>query len=65
MQIGSGDRSERVRTYNYPQNRVTDHRIKTNYSLEGVLLGRLDDVVSDLRTRDLELKLASLGEGAA
>jgi len=64
MQIGSGDRSERIRTYNYPQNRVTDHRIKTNYPLEGVLLGRLDDLVSDLRTRDLELKLAALGEGA-
>jgi len=63
-QIGSGDRSERIRTYNYPQNRVTDHRIKTNYSLESVLLGKLDVVVEDLRTRDMELKLAALGEGA-
>jgi peptide chain release factor 1 len=63
-QIGSGDRSERIRTYNYPQNRVTDHRIKTNYSLETVLVGKLDSVVEDLRTRDMELKLAALGEGA-
>jgi len=63
-QIGSGDRSERIRTYNYPQNRVTDHRIKTNYSLEAVLLGKLGVVVDDLRSRDMELKLAALGEGA-
>jgi len=63
-QIGSGDRSERIRTYNYPQNRVTDHRIKTNYSLETILMGKLDVVVEDLRTRDMELKLAALGEGA-
>jgi len=63
-QIGSGDRSERIRTYNFPQNRVTDHRIKTNYSLEVVQLGKLDDVVEDLRKRDLESKLAALGEGA-
>ncbi|MFT7461674.1 MAG: peptide chain release factor 1 [Pseudohongiellaceae bacterium] len=62
-QIGSGDRSERIRTYNYPQNRVTDHRIKTNYTLETVMLGRLDDIVGDLRERDLEMKLAALGEG--
>jgi len=63
VQIGSGDRSERIRTYNYPQNRVTDHRIKTNYTLETVLLGRLGDIVADLRERDLEMKLAALGEG--
>ncbi len=63
-QIGSGDRSERIRTYNYPQNRVTDHRIKTNYSLDTVGLGKLDTLVEDLRCRDMELKLAALGEGA-
>lgn len=63
-QIGSGDRSERIRTYNWPQNRVTDHRIKRNYSLDGVLLGRLDDLVGDLREHDLEAKLAALAEGA-
>ncbi|MCB9899465.1 MAG: peptide chain release factor 1 [Planctomycetes bacterium] len=64
-QIGSGDRSERIRTYNYPQNRVTDHRIKENYSLDAVLLGKLDPLVQDLRERDLEAKLAALAEGAS
>jgi peptide chain release factor 1 len=64
-QIGSGDRSERIRTYNFPQNRVTDHRIKTSYSLETVVLGHLEDVVEDLRRRDLELKLAALAQGAS
>jgi len=62
--IGSGDRSERIRTYNFPQNRVTDHRIKTNYGLEQVLLGRLDPIVGDLRKADLERKLAALDDGA-
>jgi len=63
-QIGSGDRSERVRTYNFPQNRVTDHRIKHNYNLEQVMLGQLDPVIEDLRRHDLELRLAELGEGS-
>jgi peptide chain release factor 1 len=63
-QIGSGDRSERIRTYNFPQNRVTDHRIKTSYSLETVVLGHLEAIVDDLRRRDLEARLAALGEGA-
>jgi len=62
-QIGSGDRSERIRTYNFPQNRVTDHRIKSSYSLESVVLGHLEDVVEDLRRHDLEQKLAALAEG--
>ena len=48
-QVGSGDRSERIRTYNYPQGRVTDHRINlTLYKLEGILLGRLDEVIQPL-----------------
>ncbi len=62
-QVGSGDRSERVRTYNFPQNRVTDHRIKTSYSLETVMLGNLRDIVEDLRRRDLEEKIAALTDG--
>ncbi len=45
-QIGTGDRSERIRTYNFPQNRVTDHRINyTTYNLEGVLEGELDEII--------------------
>ncbi|MBI5568569.1 MAG: peptide chain release factor 1 [Desulfomonile tiedjei] len=48
-QVGSGDRSERIRTYNFPQNRVTDHRINlTIYRLESVLEGELDDIIDPL-----------------
>ena len=50
-QVGSGDRSERIRTYNFPQNRVSDHRINlTVYRLEAVLQGELDEVVDPLIT---------------
>ena len=49
-QVGTGDRSERIRTYNFPQSRVTDHRIGlTLYKLDGVLAGNLDDLVLPLR----------------
>ncbi|MCO5062758.1 MAG: peptide chain release factor 1, partial [Kiritimatiellae bacterium] len=58
MQVGSGDRSERIRTYNFPQNRVTDHRINlTLYNLDRVIEGEMDDLVSALYQRDVELKL--------
>ena len=50
-QVGSGDRSERIRTYNFPQSRVTDHRINlTLYALDAVLEGKLDDVIEPLAT---------------
>jgi peptide chain release factor 1 len=49
LQVGSGDRSERIRTYNFPQNRVTDHRINlTLYKLEEIMLGHLDQVIDPL-----------------
>jgi peptide chain release factor 1 len=49
--VGTGDRSERIRTYNFPQNRVTDHRINlTLYKLEEVLNGSLDDIIDALIT---------------
>jgi len=52
-QVGTGDRSERIRTYNYPQGRVTDHRIGlTLYKLEAVLNGDLDELVDGLITAD-------------
>ena len=48
-QVGSGDRSERIRTYNFPQNRVSDHRIGlTLYRLEEIMEGKLDDLVDPL-----------------
>ena len=50
-QVGTGDRSERIRTYNFPQNRVTDHRVNlTLYKLEEVLLGSLDEIIDALQT---------------
>ncbi len=49
-QIGSGDRSDKIRTYNYPQNRITDHRINKNWhNLAHVIEGNLDDIVSELK----------------
>ena len=57
--IGTGDRSEKIRTYNYPQNRVTDHRI--NFSimeLDRVMEGNLDPIIEALITEDQRLKLA-------
>ncbi|MBC8327505.1 MAG: peptide chain release factor 1 [Planctomycetes bacterium] len=59
-QVGSGDRSQRIRTYNYPQNRVTDHRLGRNFSLEVVLEGRLDELVEALAAADRAAKLAAL-----
>ena len=59
-QVGTGDRSERIRTYNYPQSRVTDHRIGlTLYRLEDVLNGDLDEIIDALTTADRAAKLAN------
>jgi peptide chain release factor 1 len=60
-QVGSGERNERIRTYNFPQNRLTDHRIGlTLYNLPTVMEGALDPVIEPLMTHDLEEKLAAL-----
>jgi len=59
-QIGSGDRNMRIRTYNFPQNRVTDHRIKTNFSLEVVMVGGMEKMLEDLIKWDVEEKLKNL-----
>jgi peptide chain release factor 1 len=60
-QVGSGDRSERIRTYNYPQNRVTDHRIDlTLYSLDQIMAGALDPVVEALQGAERAARLATV-----
>jgi len=60
-QIGSGDRSERIRTYNFPQNRVTDHRINlTLYKLEEILQGDLDEIIEALKLNSREEYLKSV-----
>jgi len=58
--VGSGDRNERVRTYNFPQNRVTDHRVNENYSLEHVLGGKLDPIFDALDALEREERIANL-----
>ena len=58
--IGSGDRSQRIRTYNFPQNRMTDHRINlTLYSLDRIVEGNLDDLLEALQRHDLGQRLES------
>ena len=57
-QVGSGDRSERIRTYNFPQGRVTDHRIgMTIYKLDSFLDGDIDEIVDGLITNDQAEKM--------
>ncbi len=59
--IGSGDRSQRIRTYNFPQNRCTDHRISAaRFNLDRVMQGQLDDLISALQTHDKEQRLRAL-----
>ena len=61
-QVGSADRSEKIRTYNYPQNRVTDHRIGySSYNLPSVMDGAIDQFIDQLSTQDEAEKLASTG----
>ena len=62
-QIGTGDRSEKIRTYNFPQGRVTDHRIKlTLHKLDSVLNGDLDEIIDSLIAADQAAKLATMNE---
>jgi peptide chain release factor 1 len=61
-QVGSGDRSEKIRTYNYPQNRVTDHRVGySSYNLPAVMDGAIDQFIDELSTRDESERLAASG----
>jgi len=60
-QVGTGDRSEKIRTYNFPQNRVTDHRIEiTLYNLSTFIDGELDGLIDPLMTHDMETRLAEV-----
>jgi peptide chain release factor 1 len=64
-QVGTGDRSERIRTYNYPQGRVTDHRINlTLYKLDAVLNGDLDEVIQALNAADQAAKMQEANTNA-
>ena len=61
--IGSGDRSQRIRTYNFPQNRVTDHRTdKSYFNLPDILMGDLDPIIQDLKSHSREKRLKELVE---
>ena len=62
LQVGTGERSEKIRTYNYPQSRVTDHRINLSlYNLSTVLDGDIDPFIDELITKDMAERLAALG----
>ncbi len=62
--VGSGDRSERIRTYNFPQGRMTDHRINlTLYKLEDIMQGNLEPIIAPLMSEDRADRLAELGSG--
>jgi len=59
--IGSGDRSQKIRTYNYPQNRLTDHRINLSlYSLDKIMTGDMDEVIAALKDYDRQQRLKNL-----
>jgi peptide chain release factor 1 len=60
--VGTGERSEKIRTYNYPQNRVTDHRINVSiFNLPAVMQGGIDGFIDELSTRDESDRLSASG----
>ena len=62
-QVGTGDRSERIRTYNFPQGRVTDHRINlTLYRLDSIMDGDIDEIITALTSEHQAEQLAAMGE---
>jgi peptide chain release factor 1 len=63
--VGSGDRSQRIRTYNYPQNRLTDHRINESFTLDQVLAGRLGQVLEAIEAHARQQRRAEMERSAA
>jgi peptide chain release factor 1 len=59
-QVGTGDRSDRIRTYNFPQDRLTDHRLNRNFALSQILEGKLDPVVQALQADERERRIEAL-----
>ena len=59
-QVGTGSRSEKIRTYNYKDNRLTDHRLNQNFSLDRILDGDIEDVIQSCIAKDQQGKLAEL-----
>src|SRR5204862_6310137 len=62
-QVGSGERAEKIRTYNFPQNRVTDHRVKVDRRLQDVLAGDLDPIVDELLAEERRRQLSGSEHG--
>ena len=63
-QVGTGDRSERIRTYNFPQSRITDHRVNyTSHALQETMMGELDHLINFLEKENLQKKLADIDNG--
>ena len=62
LQVGTGDRSEKIRTYNAKDNRVTDHRLGRNFSLESVLQGQMEDVIGACVAEEQRSKLEQLSQ---
>ena len=61
--VSTGDRSAKIRTYNYPQGRVTDHRISlTLYKLEEIMNGNIEEIVNSLKIEDQKIQLDSLNQ---
>ncbi|PNH03740.1 Peptide chain release factor 1, partial [Tetrabaena socialis] len=64
-QVGTGDRSEKIKTYNYKDSRVSDHRIKQNFDLNTVMEGDLEDTLQAMISADQQEKLKELAESVA
>jgi peptide chain release factor 1 len=58
--VGTGSRSEKIRTYNYKDNRVTDHRLGQNFDLAGALEGKIENIIQTCISQDQQLQLAEL-----